>query len=112
MTKQAGTGIGTQSGYFYDPQNNVVSPVFNCIFDHKNGLVARALVDKVVVESIFDDTAFYQEFTTFQHPFSAVAERFVNAEFSEDGKSIRITYYSGADYERITEEFALQLGGK
>ena len=35
VMKQAGTGIGTQSGFFYNPVNNVFSEIYQSIFDQK-----------------------------------------------------------------------------
>ena len=108
VTRQAGTGIGTQSGYYYDQKNNAISPIFQCIFDENNGIVAHATMDKVIVESIFNDD-FYKEIGTFQKPFSDVAFPFINVEFDENGHIVYVSYYSGTDYEVITEAVPLSL---
>lgn len=108
VTTQAGTGIATQSGIYYDSKSNRTSQVYNCIFDQHNNLVVYAKSNKVIIESIFDDNAFYQEISSFQSPFSDVAFPFVNIEFCEDGLAVCITYYSGVDYQKITEKVMLK----
>ena len=108
ITIQAGTGIETQWGFYYDQENNTISAIYQCIFDEKNGIVAHATMDKIIVESIFkNDDFYYKEINTFQKPFSDVAFPFVDAEFSENGNIIYVSYHSGSDYEETTEAFTL-----
>ena len=105
---QAGTGIGTQWGFYYNQKNNSISATYHCIFDEKNGLVAHATADKIVVESIYkSDDAYYKEIDTFQKPLSEVAFPFIDAVFSENGETISVHYHSGYDYEETTEVFTL-----
>lgn len=101
---QAGTGIATQSTYFYDVENGLFSEIFYAVFDYYNGMIIDASFDKVVVRSAFDNS-FYQEFTDFSDPFSPVAFPFVNICFIEEGQSIEVTYHSGDDYTEVTEIF-------
>lgn len=109
ITTQAGTGIGTQTGYFCDVETGQKSKDFSSIFDQCNNLVAYAQNDKIIVESIFDE-CFYQEITNFQFPFSSVAFPFENAEFINNCQGIRITYLSGTDYAEVSEEFDVFSG--
>jgi len=108
LTIQAGTGIGTQWGFYYDQESNTTSEIYHCIFDEKNGIVAHATKDKIVVESIFKTEDFYyKEIDSFQQPFSVVAFPFISAEFSEYGDKICVSYYSGTDYVETTEIFSI-----
>lgn len=104
---QAGTGIATQSTYFYDVENGLFSEIFYAVFDYHNGMIIDASFDKVVVRSAFDNS-FYQEFTDFSNPFSPVAFPFKNIVFDNNGQLIEITYLSGDDYIEVTESFAVR----
>lgn len=109
ITMQAGTGTGTQWGFYYNQKNNTISGTFQCIFDEKNGIVVHATTDKIIIESIFKNgDIYYKEIDNFQKPFSKVAFPFVGAEFSENGHEISVSYYSGPDYEEATEIFTLE----
>lgn len=106
LTVQSGTGLSTQWGYYYDTEKESFSEVFHWIFDQKNGKVACGCANGIVIKSIFSDEYFY-EIADFKHPLSNVVEPFLDAEFSDDGTSIKVTYLSGEDYEEITEDFVL-----
>ena len=107
FTLQAGTGTGTQWGYYYNTNDGSFSAVFQCIFDQFDGLVAYACADRIVVRDIFDKKGYYQEFDDFRYPFSETAERFTDVCFAEKDMSIEISYLSGVDYQIVTERFPL-----
>lgn len=107
LTLQAGTGRGTQWGYYYDRRADVFSRVFLCIYDQWDTMVAYGVVDKVIVRDIFDKTKYYQEISSFLEPFSEVAEPITKAEFINDGTMIKVTYLSGSEYREITETIDL-----
>ena len=107
FTLQAGTGISTRRGYYYDTANMVFSEVFTGIFDECNGKVACVGMNKVVVSDIFDRSKYLKEFSNFTFPFSPSATPITNIEFSEDCSSIKITYLTGEDYQEVTETFSL-----
>lgn len=103
VTTQGGTGIGTQSGYYYDIENDIFSKTFRCIFDEHNGKVLHSVsYDTVAVSDIFGD-AYYYEITQFSKPFSESAFPIVDAEFANDGREVKITYLTGEDYEETTD---------
>lgn len=106
ITTQGGTGIGTQISYFCNIETGKKSEDFGSVFDQCNNLVAYAQSDKLIVKSIFDDY-FYREIVDFQYPFSPAAFPFEDAQFINDGHGVRITYFTGADYETVSEEFML-----
>lgn len=108
LTAYAGTGVGTQWGYYYDAESGTFSRVFHCIYDQSNGLVACADAEKVIVQSIFDADGFYMEIDNFGREFSKTIEPFAEIKFLNSGNSISITYRSGADFQEINEVFPLR----
>lgn len=107
FTLQSGTGMGTQWGYFYNPETVLFSEVYQCIWDQAGDMVAYADVNRIVVRDIFDKKEYYKEFNDFSYPFSEVAEHFVSVQFAENDTCIDITYFSGDDYKEVTERFML-----
>lgn len=107
FTLQAGTGIGTQWGYFYDTQSGVFSDTFQSIYDQADGKVVYTEGKHVIVRNIFDEAAYCKVFSVFGQPFSEVVDPFVEICFAEDGSYVEITYLSGSDYIEITETFQL-----
>lgn len=103
FTTQSGTGIGTQWGYYYDAEKDVFSRVLNSILDQNDGKVAYRSNGGVIVRDIFDKTKFYQEFSLFKEPFAETVDPIVKGNFSQDGRSIEITYLSGDEYREVTE---------
>lgn len=108
FTYQAGLGIGTQWGYYYDTENERFSDVFQSILDQNNGLVAYLDTDKVVMRDIFDENEYIREFDSFEKDFSPVAAPIVDAFFLEEGTVLEITYLAGSEYEEVTEQFNLK----
>ena len=107
VTEQAGTGIATSFTYYYDVENNRFSNTYQGVFDQRDDLVIYATYDKVIIRDIFIDDGYYQEISTFCAPFSPAAFPFINAEFVDDTSSVRITYFSGTEYEEVSELFEL-----
>jgi len=107
VTLQAGTGLGTQWGYYYDVNKDVFSRVFYAIHDQQNGMVAYGVLNRIIVRDIFDKTKYYQEITSFKESLSDVAEPITKAEFVNDGNEIRVTYLTGSDCREVTEIFIL-----
>ncbi len=107
LTLQAGTGIETQWGYFYDINRNKISEIFQSIYDQSNQKVAYGGLDKVVVQDIFDRSKYYREFSSFTSPFSEVTMPILDVKFIKGGTSIEISYLTGANYEIVTEVIEL-----
>lgn len=107
FTVQAGTGIGTQWGYYYDPGTDVFSDVFESIRDESDGKVVYTRQNAVVIRDIFDESKYFKEITDFENTLSPTVEPFVKVQFTDDGKYIEVTYLTGADYKETTERFAL-----
>ena len=105
LSYTAGTGVGTQWGYYYDVKENMFSEVFYNIFDQNNGLIVYSDQYKVVIRDIFDKTKYYKEFSNFQYEFSDTVEPFVDIEFSNQGRNIKVTYLSGIYYQEKVEMF-------
>ena len=59
--------------------------------------------NKIIVRNIFDKTAYYREFTSFSNTFPSVVEPFVDAEFINDNKQLRIIYLTGSNKHEVSE---------
>jgi len=103
FTLQAGTGIGTQWGFYYDTESDLFSQIFQCIYDQYNGMVAYGDMNKVVVRDIFDEATYYQEITSFREPFSEMVEPIIDVIFVNDGASVEVSYLTGDNYQEIIE---------
>ncbi|MCL2152662.1 MAG: hypothetical protein FWH57_06875 [Oscillospiraceae bacterium] len=107
FTLQSGTGLGTQWGYFYDTKRDVFSEILYCIHDQFNGKVALVKSDKVIIRDIFSESKYYQEITTFNEPFSKMIDPIDSVSFIDDGESIEVIYFTGDNYQEVTEIFKL-----
>jgi len=107
FTMQMGTGIGTQWGYYYNAEKDVVSRIFQSIFDETDELVAFGGFirgcDRLIVRNIFDKTVYYCEFTEFSNELAPMIDPFQTVVFINNGKQIEVTYLAGTDYQKVTE---------
>ncbi len=109
VTVQAGTGLSTQRGYFYDTQSNTFSETFYCIYDQADGKVAYGEAEKVVVADIFNPDNYYWELSNFKEGLAdTVAEPIIRAEFLEGGNKLKVVYLAGPDHIETEEVFDLQ----
>ena len=92
----SGTGISTKWTYYYDYNNNIFSDVFYSVFNrYENNIVYMVFKDnnyKVIVRDIFDSSKYYFEILDFQYNIANVIDPFVDIEFLDSGKQIKITY--------------------
>lgn len=109
FTVQAGTGLATNWGFFYDLKSNTESKIYKGIFDCTPTLVAYGASLSVNVSEIFNNGENIQVFDSFSKEFSKSAEPINSAKFINGGKQIEITYLSGEDYSRITEVKGIDL---
>lgn len=100
---QAGTGISTATSFYYNVEKDVLSRWFNSVYDETDELLVFSDHKKIIVRNIFDKTAYYREFTKFNNELSDVVEPFVNAEFINNNKQIKVTHLTGKDLKEITE---------
>lgn len=107
LTVQAGTGISTQWGYYYDIKRDCFSRIFYSIFDEYNGRMIHRDREKIIVRDIFDKTKYYYEIDAYTNPLSQSSEPFRKVQFVNNGESIEITYLTGDDYHEVTEVFNL-----
>ena len=106
-TSQAGTGIATQSGYYYDLRNNTFSDIFPSIWDEYDELVVYTQKGSVIIQNIFLKEKYYVVIDEFEKPFSPTVEPFVDVRFWEDGSAITVRYLTGENYEQVTETILL-----
>ena len=105
-----GTGIAVHK--YYDANQDLFSQEYTYVVANRNELIAYIAIPeknpmenrKIVVQNVFDKNLFCKEFPM---DFSKVDTPVVKAEFSEDGKSLQITYLSGEEETEITETLNL-----
>lgn len=105
-----GTGITVHK--YYDANQDLFSQEYTYVVANRNELIAYIAIPeknpmenrKIVVQNVFDKNLFCKEFPM---DFSKVDTPVVKAEFSEDGKSLQITYLSGEEKTEITETLNL-----
>lgn len=109
FTLQTGTGLETQWGYYYDVKAGRFSETFYCIYDQSDGKVLyQGELGKVTVRDIFDDSKYHKAFSSFENPLADnVVNAICDAKFVNEGKSISVTYYTGSDYEVVTDVIEL-----
>jgi len=107
FTLQAGTGLGTQWGYYYDLEKNQCSKVFPSIYDQYDSLVAYGGSEKIIISDMFNRQKVCIEIKNFSHPLSKVAEPILNANFIEGGSKIRVLYLTGDNYLKTSEVFSV-----
>ena len=108
FTLQAGTGLSTQWGFYYDVEQDMFSDTFYSIFDQLDGRMAYREKDRIIVRDIFDKEKYYYEIDLFSNPLSKAAEPFVSVEFINGEDSIEVTYLSGDGYKKVTQIFELE----
>lgn len=102
-TLQAGTGVGTQWGFFFYRDEEIFSENFTAILDQKDELVALGTTEGIVIRSIFDDTC-REEIAHFSQELSPAAMPVLDAVFSEKDGFVSVSYYSGQEFQIVTEE--------
>lgn len=107
LTVQAGTGIGTLWGFYYDIEKGLFSDTFYSIFDQYNGYVAYANSNTIIIQDIFDISSCFIEISTFQYPLSIMIDPISNVEFINNGNGIQVTYFTSDEYQEVNEEFDL-----
>lgn len=107
--------LGRES-YYYDLTNQVFSDVFYDAFDEMGTLLVKAENRVIVVCDIFDKEALYKEFEDFEGglTWATTAEEtpFVDAEFIQDGSSIKVTYISAEKNAHYSQCFDIGSGSK
>jgi len=100
---QAGTGVSTSSTFYYNAKKDVISRRFNSVYDQTDELIVFSHYRKLIVRDIFDKTVYYKEFSIFNAELADSVDPFIDAEFINSGKQIKVTYLSGATYAEGTE---------
>lgn len=109
FTLQTGTGKSTQWGFIYDGALGKQSSVYHWILDATEEKVVLGDKYGVTIRSIFDDTYIYNvNSQELDRAVDLAMEWIIDAELSEDGKTITITYVTAEDYAMATQEVLLE----
>ncbi|MDR0890003.1 MAG: hypothetical protein LBM28_05080 [Oscillospiraceae bacterium] len=105
-----GVAPGTQWCRYYSASRDAFSPVIWGVFDEFDELVVYQSTHRtLIVRNLFDEQTAQKEISTFSQPPAEIPAPFQNAQFSEDGKSVDVTYLVGEpeNLREITERIAL-----
>ena len=107
---QRGTGLATRFTTYCNTENETVSDKFFYVlteFD-KNTVFVQFRENEyyVIIQNIFDRNEFYKEFKLSDA--SPIADAVTNAEISEDGKNLTVTYLTGEDYKEAEAAISLK----
>lgn len=107
-----GMGTGISIHKYYSVEKNLFSREFSYVVASRNEAVAYISVPEggnltdrtLTVQNIFDKEVFFEE---YKLDFSAVDTPIISADFTEGGKSLRITYLKGTNNEKSVEIITL-----
>ena len=71
--------------------------------DQKDNFVALGTTRGIVIRSIFDNS-YSKEIIQFSQELAPVAEPILDAAFSEKEGFVSVSYYSGQEFQVVTEE--------
>ena len=102
-----GMGTGLSIDKYYSVADNIFSQEFTYVLSNHDRLIAYIDVckenpfenRKIIVQNIFDKNLYYKE---YELDFSYVDTPVIEANFSEDGTSLQLTYLSGDEQTEIT----------
>ena len=98
---QAGTGLSTANNYYFDVEKGFVSEEYNYVLDETDKLIAFGYVNgettSLVVKNIFNDS--YKKEFILDKIATDMTDPIISAEFSEDGKCIRVKYFTDSNHE-------------
>ena len=106
ISYQSGTGSYTKWSYYYDVDNDRFSRYFYSVYDKYDDMIAYGSQNEIIIENIFGGKI-YKRIKKFNYPLSCTTEPFIDAKFNEDGTILKVTYLTGDDYQRVTENFDL-----
>ncbi len=102
ISVQNGTGLDTQWTYYYDINTEMFSPIYYHVLEESQRYVSYFENSKVIVCDMFSE-GLYKKEIHLTNELSATTEPIKNVYFSEDMKTIEITYYTKNDFNEITE---------
>lgn len=109
VSLQAGTGLSTRWTVYYAPAEGRLSPYWYGVLDRQSDrLVHMAAYQQLEVCSLFESGPGVEiSAGSFSQAPSSAPETFVSASFSEDGRSLTVTYLAGEDSHEVTETVPL-----
>ena len=110
LWQQAGTGTLTRGGQFYNLETKEISEHFQGMVDYCNGVVSNTGSGQVTL-TLLKDPSQVLIIDEFKYPVSSFIENIANAKFVNDGKQIKITYWTGENenQKQATELFDVTL---
>lgn len=107
---QRGTGLATRFTTYCNIENGTVSDIFLYVLNEfdENAIFVQFRDNEhyVIIQSIFDRNEFYKEFIISDA--APIADAITNAELSEDGKNLTVSYLTGEDYIETETVFDIE----
>ncbi|MCR5663820.1 MAG: hypothetical protein K6G17_02960 [Oscillospiraceae bacterium] len=98
VSVQAGSGKETKWGIYYDIVEHRQSEPFYGILAETHNTVAFCGSSQIIIQDIYDASAFRQVISDFPTTFSPTATPFISASFTNNNSEVMIEYFSGDDY--------------
>ncbi len=104
---KTGIGTGISLHRYYSVSHNIFSQDFSYVLSDCDNLIAYIGIPKenpmkkrkVIVQNIFDKNMFHRE---FELDFSRVDMPVIDAVFSNDAKTLKITYLTGEKQKQVS----------
>lgn len=102
--------VGSPANYtfFYDVNNNLVSPTFFNVLLYDNNKVVYAEEGKIVISDPFDKGVYFEEITRDFSPTAVPSSAIQEVKFLESG-NLHIEYLKGKEYIVQKEEINLDF---
>jgi len=99
-----GAGTAVNMVRYYDSINNKVSENFITPWDEYGTKLIRFEINKLIVQDMFDESAFYKEYDISLSP-TAVAENMIESARFIDDNTVEVVYLTGEEQREVTEIF-------
>lgn len=107
VSSSAGPDLTLRWTYFYSPARGQISEIFYGVLDARGDLVILAGNRALTVRGIFAEEPWW-DLSDFSQPLADTATTpFRSAAFTDDGKTLEVTYLSGEDFHQVTETVPL-----
>ncbi len=102
VSVQSGTGRKSQSVYYFNTEDKLISPTFEYVLNENANVVVYFDGEKLIACNMFNRNNYYKEII-LKEQLSDVEEPINNVIFSNDDRQIVIEYVAGLDCREVSE---------